>query len=141
VPVVGSLGVTFIVTTFAPEAKGHGIPEVMDAIYYGCGIIRPVVAAAKSVASALAIGSGVAMGREGPIIQIGSALGSTLAQWVAMPAAQCISLVAAGAGIAALPNTAGSAVHAGAVHGARRHRGDAGHSAPRLSGSRGRRSA
>ena len=75
VPVVGSLGVTFIINTFAPEAKGHGVPEVMDAIYYRRGIIRPVVAVAKSVASALAIGSGAAVGREGPIIQIGSALG------------------------------------------------------------------
>ena len=107
VPVIGSLGVTFIVNTFAPEAKGHGVPEVMDAIYYQGGLIRPVVAAAKSVASALAIGSGAAVGREGPIIQIGSALGSTFGQVIAMPAAQRITLVAAGAGagIAATFNT------------------------------------
>ena len=91
VPVIGSFGVTFIVNTFAPEAKGHGVPEVMDAIYYRRGVIRPVVAAAKSFASALAIGSGAAVGREGPIIQIGSALGSTLGQFVAMPAAQRIN--------------------------------------------------
>jgi hypothetical protein len=77
VPVIGSLGVTFIVNAFAPEAKGHGVPEVMDAIYYKRGVIRPVVAAAKSAASALAIGTGAAVGREGPIIQIGSALSST----------------------------------------------------------------
>jgi CIC family chloride channel protein len=107
VPVIGSIGVTFIVTTFAPEAKGHGVPEVMDAIYYKNGIIRPVVAVAKSVASALSIGSGAGVGREGPIIQIGSALGSTLGQIVKMPAAQRITLVAAGAGagIAATFNT------------------------------------
>lgn len=107
VPVLGSLGVTFIVNTFAPEARGHGVPEVMDAIYYGRGVIRPVVAVAKSLASALAIGSGSAVGREGPIIQIGSALGSTLGQVVAMPGAQRIVLVAAGAGagIAATFNT------------------------------------
>jgi CIC family chloride channel protein len=107
VPVIGSIGVTFIVTTFAPEAKGHGVPEVMDAIYYKSGIIRPVVAVAKSLASALAIGSGAGVGREGPIIQIGSALGSTLGQIVKMPAAQRITLVAAGAGagIAATFNT------------------------------------
>ncbi len=107
VPVVGAIGVTFIVSKFAPEAKGHGVPEVMDSIYYQGGVIRPVVAVAKSLASALAIGSGAAVGREGPIIQIGSALGSTLGQLIAMSPGQRITLVAAGAGagIAATFNT------------------------------------
>ncbi len=107
VPVVGAIGVTFIVTTFAPEAKGHGVPEVMDAIYYNRGVIRPIVAAAKSLASAMAIGSGAAVGREGPIIQIGSAFGSTLGQIIRMSMGQRIILVAAGAGagIAATFNT------------------------------------
>ena len=107
VPVVGAIGVTFLVTKFAPEAKGHGVPEVMDAIYYQRGRIRPIVAAIKSLASALAIGSGAAVGREGPIIQIGSAFGSTLGQIVRMSVGQRITLVAAGAGagIAATFNT------------------------------------
>ena len=107
VPAVGALGVTFIIANFAPEAKGHGVPEVMDAIYYNGGRIRPIVAVAKSLASALAIGSGAAVGREGPIIQIGSALGSTLGQLIRMPQGQRITLVAAGAGagIAATFNT------------------------------------
>jgi len=107
VPVLGGLGVTFLVTHFAPEAKGHGVPEVMDAIYYKGGVIRPVVALVKSLASALAIGSGSSVGREGPIIQIGSALGSTLGQIIRMPVGQRIALVAAGAGagIAATFNT------------------------------------
>jgi CIC family chloride channel protein len=107
VPVVGGLLVTWIVENFAPEAKGHGVPEVMDAIYYKGGIIRPVVALVKSIASAFAIGSGAAVGREGPIIQIGSALGSTLGQVIRMTAGQRITLVAAGAGagIAATFNT------------------------------------
>jgi chloride channel protein, CIC family len=107
VPVLGAIGVTFLVTNFAPEAKGHGVPEVMDAIYHKGGVIRPVVALVKSLASALAIGSGSSVGREGPIIQIGSALGSTLGQIVRMPAGQRIALVAAGAGagIAATFNT------------------------------------
>ena len=98
---------TFIVQTFAPEARGHGVPEVMDAIYYQRGVIRPVVAVAKSLASALSIGSGAAVGREGPIIQIGSALGSTLGQVICMTVGQRIILVAAGAGagIAATFNT------------------------------------
>ena len=107
VPAVGAIGVTFIIVKFAPEAKGHGVPEVMDAIYYNGGRIRPIVAAAKSLASALAIGSGAAVGREGPIIQIGSALGSTFGQLIRMPQGQRITLVAAGAGagIAATFNT------------------------------------
>ncbi|HEV2364371.1 MAG TPA: chloride channel protein [Caulobacteraceae bacterium] len=107
VPVLGAVGVTFLVANFAPEAKGHGVPEVMDAIYYRAGVIRPAVAVIKSLASALAIGSGSSVGREGPIIQIGSALGSTLGQGVRMPAGQRIALVAAGAGagIAATFNT------------------------------------
>jgi CIC family chloride channel protein len=107
VPVLGGIGVTFLVTNFAPEARGHGVPEVMDAIFHKGGVIRPVVALVKSLASALAIGSGSSVGREGPIIQIGSALGSTLGQIVRMPAGQRIALVAAGAGagIAATFNT------------------------------------
>jgi CIC family chloride channel protein len=107
VPVIGAVAVTFLVTKFAPEARGHGVPEVMDAIYYNGGVIRPVVAVVKSLASAISIGSGAAVGREGPIIQIGSALGSTLGQIIRMPPGQRITLVAAGAGagIAATFNT------------------------------------
>ena len=106
-PVIGGVVVTFLVVNFAPEAKGHGVPEVMDAIFYREGIIRPPVVLVKSLASAFAIGSGSSVGREGPIIQIGSALGSTLGQIVRMPAGQRIALVAAGAGagIAATFNT------------------------------------
>ncbi len=107
VPVVGALIVTLLVTKFAPEARGHGVPEVMDAIYYAEGRIRPVVAAVKSLASAVAIGTGSAVGREGPIIQIGASLGSTIGQIMPLAAWQRITLVAAGAGagIAATFNT------------------------------------
>jgi CIC family chloride channel protein len=107
VPVLGALGVAWLVKNFAPEAKGHGVPEVMDAIYYDRGIIRPVVAFVKSVASALSIGSGGAIGREGPIIQIGSSFGSTVGQALKMPVWQRVTLIAAGAagGIAATFNT------------------------------------
>src|SRR5215813_5343021 len=107
VPVIGGQIVTFLITKFAPEARGHGVPEVMDAIYYKDGMIRPVVAVIKSLASALSIGTGAAVGREGPIIQIGAAIGSTLGQLIRMPPGQRITLVAAGAGagIAATFNT------------------------------------
>jgi hypothetical protein len=50
VPVIGGLIVTFLIVNFAPEARGHGVPEVMDAIYYKEGVIRPIVAVIKSLA-------------------------------------------------------------------------------------------
>lgn len=107
VPVIGAACVAFLVSRFAPETRGHGVPEVMDAIYYNKGFIRPVVAVIKSLASALSIGSGGSVGREGPIIQIGSAFGSTIAQLLELPVWQRITMIAAGAGggIAATFNT------------------------------------
>ena len=107
VPVIGGLGVVYLVKNFAPEARGHGVPEVMDAIYYREGRIRPMVVLIKSLASALSIGCGAAVGREGPIIQIGSAIGSTIGQRWRLANWQTITLVAAGAGagIAATFNT------------------------------------
>ena len=80
VPVVGAFAVVFLVKNFAPEAKGHGVPEVIQAVYYRKGVIRPIVSVIKALASALSIGSGGSIGREGPIIQIGSSFGSTMGQ-------------------------------------------------------------
>src|SRR6202012_3217109 len=92
------LVVVFLVQRFAPEAKGHGVPEVMDAVFYKGGNIRGEVAIVKSIASALSIGSGAAVGREGPIIQIGSALGSAFSQVIGLATQQKITLLGAGAG-------------------------------------------
>ena len=106
-PILGGLVVVYLVERFAPEAKGHGVPEVMDAIYYQRGDIRGIVAVIKSLASALSIGSGASVGREGPIIQIGSALGSSFSKAIGLSARQKITLLSAGAGagIAATFNT------------------------------------
>jgi chloride channel protein, CIC family len=106
-PILGGLVVVFLVERFAPEAKGHGVPEVMDAVFYKRGNIRGQVAIVKSLASALSIGSGAAVGREGPIIQIGAALGSAFSQAIGLATRQKITLLAAGAGagIAATFNT------------------------------------
>ena len=106
-PILGGLVVVFMVERFAPEAKGHGVPEVMDAIFYSRGNIRGKVAIVKALASALSIGSGAAVGREGPIIQIGVALGSGFSQGIRLSYWQKITLLSAGAGagIAATFNT------------------------------------
>jgi CIC family chloride channel protein len=107
VPVIGAAIVVFLIRRFAPEAKGRGVPELMDAIYYKAGIIRPIVAPVKAVASALDIGSGAPVGREGPIIQIGGSLASLLSRRMKTSVRERLTLIAAGAagGIAATFNT------------------------------------
>ena len=62
VPMLGAVAVTFLVQNFAPEAKGHGVPEVIDAIYYRGGVIRPTVAGVKALASSISIATGGAVG-------------------------------------------------------------------------------
>ncbi len=96
-PVVGGLIYGPLVSRFAPEARGHGVPEVMLAVNRLGGRMRPQVPIVKSLASALCIGSGGSVGREGPIVQIGSALGSVLGQLVRVSESQLRLLVACGA--------------------------------------------
>lgn len=105
-PVVGGLLYGPLVHRFAREARGHGVPEVMFAVARRGGRIKPVVAVVKSLASALCIGSGGSVGREGPIVQIGSALGSSLGRIVKVTEGRMRLLVACGAagGIAATFN-------------------------------------
>ena len=105
-PAAGGLIVGPIVYYFAREAKGHGVPEVMESIMLRGGAIRPRVIIAKVTASALSIGSGGSVGREGPIVQIGSALGSSLGQLLRVTGTQLRTFVACGtaAGIAATFN-------------------------------------
>jgi len=105
-PTVGALAVGYITHYFAVEAKGHGVPEVMDALYRKGGVIRPRVSSAKAVASALTIGSGGSAGMEGPIIQIGAAIGSSVGQYLNIQRRQMGVLVACGvaAGISAIFN-------------------------------------
>lgn len=106
VPTIGGLIVGPLIYFFAPEAKGHGVPEVMQAILLKGGKIRPRVAAIKALASAITIGTGGSVGREGPIIQIGSSIGSTVGQIFKVPQKKLKTLVACGAaaGIAAAFN-------------------------------------
>ena len=106
IPAVGGLIAGPIIAFFASEAKGHGVPEVMQAIALRGGRIRPRVVVAKIAASAVCIGSGGSAGREGPIVQVGAALGSTLGQWLKLSSGRIRNLVACGAaaGIAATFN-------------------------------------
>ncbi len=97
VPVVGGLLYGPLIDRFAREARGHGVPEVMLAVAERGGRIRPRVAIVKSLASAICLGSGGSVGREGPIVQIGSALGSAIGQALRVGESSLRLLVACGA--------------------------------------------
>ncbi len=105
-PIIAGLFYGPLVYGFAREARGHGVPEVMLAVARSGGRIRPRVAIVKALASALCIGGGGSVGREGPIVQIGSALGSSLAQLFKLDERRIRLLVSCGAagGIAATFN-------------------------------------
>jgi CIC family chloride channel protein len=98
IPVIGGLIVGLLIYfSRASETKGHGVPEVMEAVVNRGGRIRSRVAAVKILASSISIGSGASIGREGPIVQIGATLGSILGQRLQMPQDWIKSLVACGA--------------------------------------------
>jgi CIC family chloride channel protein len=106
IPIVGGLLYGPLIQRFAREARGHGVPEVMLAVAENGGRIRPQVSVVKALASAICIGTGGSVGREGPIVQIGSAFASSLGQLVKMSESRLRIIVACGAagGIAATFN-------------------------------------
>jgi CIC family chloride channel protein len=97
IPAVGGLVVGLLVYYFAREAKGHGVPEVMEAVVKHSGRMRPRLVAIKALASAVTIGSGGSAGREGPIVVMGSATGSSIAQAFGLSPYQARVLLACGA--------------------------------------------
>ena len=96
-PALGLLFVSWFTRQFAPEAQGHGVPEVITAVARHDGSIRPRVSLVKILASGVCIGTGGSIGREGPIVQIGSSLGSLAGQFFQLSARNIKVLVAAGA--------------------------------------------
>ncbi len=106
VPALGGLLAGPLIWRYAREAKGHGVPEVMTALAAAGGRIRKRVVVVKVAASSLTIGFGGAAGREGPMVQIGSAIGSTIGQLTRLSPNDLRTMVACGAagGIAATFN-------------------------------------
>lgn len=106
VPALGGLLVAPLVVLVSRESQGHGVPQVIESVTLKGGKIHPRVAVVKSLASALTIGTGGSVGREGPIVQIGAALGSLFGQLLRIPPSRLPTLVGCGVagGIAAAFN-------------------------------------
>ena len=101
-PFLGALIIGPLIMRFAPETKGHGVPEVMEAVALREGVIRKRVAFFKVAVSSITLGSGGSAGREGPIAQIGATVGSFLGQTFKLNAKEKKLMVVCGlsAGIA-----------------------------------------
>lgn len=97
IPAIGGAIVGPLVYFFAREARGHGVPEVMKAVALRGGVIRPRIVGMKALSSAVTIGTGGSAGSEGPIVQIGAAVGSTLGQLLGVKVRELRTLVACGA--------------------------------------------
>jgi CIC family chloride channel protein len=97
VTTLGGLLVGLLITYGMPELRGGGVTEVMEAIAVHGGRMRGMIVPGKLVASGLSLGTGASGGREGPIVQIGGAVGSLLGRVFALSEEQKRVLIAAGA--------------------------------------------
>ncbi len=97
IPALGGLIIGPIIYYGAREAKGHGVPEIMESLFFRGGHIRNQVVAVKALASSICIGSGGSIGREGPIVQISSSLASSIGKLFRIKERGMRTLVAAGA--------------------------------------------
>jgi CIC family chloride channel protein len=105
-PALGGAIVGVLVTYLAPEVRGSGVPEVMEAVALRGGKIRKRVGFAKATVVAVCLGSGGSAGREGPIVHVGAAVGSLIGRLFQVPVSQLRTFVGCGAaaGIAATFN-------------------------------------
>ena len=106
VPAIGGLAVGLVSRVRSRDAQGHGVPEVIESVALGNGKFRWQTALFKSVSSALTIGTGGSVGREGPIVHVGASLGSVLGQLLKVPPNRLPTLAGCGVagGIAAVFN-------------------------------------
>lgn len=106
IPIFGGLLVGPLINRLSPETRGAGVPEVIEAVVIREGKIRHRTSLFKTLFTALSIGCGASVGREGPVVHIGSSVGSSIAQLIKLPAEWKRVFLACGAaaGIAATFN-------------------------------------
>jgi len=95
---IGALLALLVVRKWAPEVAGSGIPHLESVLHRHRSLRWATVLPAKFVGGLLAIGSGMALGREGPTVQMGGATGMGIAQWLRVGPRESLTLTAAGAG-------------------------------------------
>ncbi|MEZ5979070.1 MAG: chloride channel protein [Planctomycetota bacterium] len=79
IPAVGGLVVGWVTERWAPEAEGHGTEQMIKSFHRLSGLVRRRIIAVKAICSAITIGTGGSAGQEGPVAQVGSGVGSAIA--------------------------------------------------------------
>jgi CIC family chloride channel protein len=97
---IGLLLAWWVSVKFAPEVSGDGVPEATIGLAVHAGYLPTRSIPLKLLATAVTLGGGGSAGREGPIVQIGATIGSSVARRTGLGEDKIRSLVAAGAGAA-----------------------------------------
>lgn len=107
IPVAGSLAAGFLLWRYFPEARGSGIPQTKAALFLNNGIVSFRTAVGKFICCATTLASGIALGREGPSVQIAAGIGSTLGRRLGLSPRSIRALIpiSAAAALAAAFNT------------------------------------
>src|ERR1700688_2942295 len=111
-PVVGSVGVGYLLYRYFPNARGSGVPQTKAALYAREGRITLRTVLGKFFCTSATLASGIPLGREGPSVQVGAGIGSVLGRLLGLRSEQVKNLIPVGAAaaIAAAFNTPLAAV-------------------------------
>jgi CIC family chloride channel protein len=111
-PVVGSLGIGYLLYRYFPNARGSGVPQTKAALFARGGRITLRTVLGKFFCTSATLASGIPLGREGPSVQIGAGIGSVLGRLLGLRTEQVKKLIPVGAAaaIAAAFNTPLAAV-------------------------------
>ena len=111
-PVVGSLGIGYLLYRYFPNARGSGVPQTKAALFAREGRITLRTVLGKFFCTSATLASGIPLGREGPSVQVGAGIGSVLGRLLGLRPEQVKKLIPVGAAaaIAAAFNTPLAAV-------------------------------
>ena len=112
VPTLGSLGTGYLLFRYFPFARGSGIPQTKFALFVNDGYIKFRTVVGKFFCCSASLASGIALGREGPSVQVGAGLASVITRRLGLSKDQVKALVPVGcsAALAAAFNTPIAAV-------------------------------
>src|ERR1700690_1225208 len=112
IPVVGSLGMGYLLFRYFPDARGSGVPQTKAALYARDGVITLSTIVGKFFCTSATLASGIPLGREGPSVQVGAGIASVLGRRLGLRPENVKALIPVGAAaaIAAAFNTPLAAV-------------------------------